>query len=142
MKKDNPRERRAWSLMRYRCNTKTSPDYPNYGGRGIRVHEGWECFDNFFADMGQIPAGKNTLDRLDVNGNYEPGNCRWLSRAEQAQNKRTSKMVSLNGEKMCLAEAARRTRLRASTIRERLKRGWSEVEALTTRAMPGGLRCR
>lgn len=74
--------------MRYRCLNPTNPKYRFYGGRGISICARWESFDNFLADMGPRPAGK-TLDRYpDQNGNYEPGNCRWATKAEQVANMR------------------------------------------------------
>jgi hypothetical protein len=77
----------CWVGMRQRCYNPNNNSYADYGGRGITVCERWHRFANFFADMGHPPRGKS-LDRINVNGNYEPGNCRWASVFEQARNKR------------------------------------------------------
>ncbi len=73
--------------MHERCENTKSPSYKNYGARGITICEAWSDFNNFYADMGDRPED-TTLDRIDVNGNYEPGNCRWVTRSEQEANKR------------------------------------------------------
>lgn len=78
---------RVWSSMKSRCGNPASPAYKHYGGRGISVCDRWQKYENFFADMGYPPPGL-TLERIDVNGNYEPSNCKWATWAEQNRNKR------------------------------------------------------
>jgi hypothetical protein len=76
----------SWQNMRQRCNNPNVPRWANYGGRGITVCARWNSFESFLADMGERPEGK-TLDRVDNDGNYEPGNCRWATSAEQMGNR-------------------------------------------------------
>lgn len=110
------REYAAWISMRGRCNRPSDTAYPNYGGRGISVCRRWDSFVAFRDDMGECPSGY-TLDRIDVDGNYEPGNCRWVSRAEQNRNKRTNAYVVFRGERLAMAEACRRAGVPYETVR-------------------------
>lgn len=80
---------RSWGKMKQRCLNPNHHKYGIYGARGIKVHEPWLLYANFLADMGERPAGL-TLDRIDVDGHYEPGNCRWTTRSVQQINRRGS----------------------------------------------------
>lgn len=80
---------RSWAMMKVRCLNEKNHKFKDYGGRGIAVCAEWNKFENFLADMGERPAG-TTLDRIDVNGNYEPGNCRWADAKTQRANRRDS----------------------------------------------------
>jgi hypothetical protein len=81
-----------WRKMKYRCFNTSDAAYNDYGGRGITVCERWRTFENFYADMGERPGPDYSLDRINNDGNYEPGNCRWATRSEQMLNKRKKKV--------------------------------------------------
>lgn len=87
----------SYAMMFVRCTRSTHQSFPYYGGRGITVCERWQSFETFLLDMGQRPPG-STLDRINCDGNYEPGNCRWASHAEQTNNRRSCVVFEMNGE--------------------------------------------
>lgn len=115
----NSPEYRTWSAMIQRTCNPRSKDFPNYGGRGIDVCIAWLEFENFLYDMGPRPPG-TTLDRIDNSKGYNPDNCRWATREQQARNKRTTSVVEFEGEKITVAEYARRLGMSLSTAKRRL----------------------
>lgn len=122
---------RTWKGMRHRCNSPSHKSWKNYGGRGIRVCERWDSFENFLSDMGEKPEGM-TLERIDNDGNYEPGNCRWATPKENCNNRRTSRILSLNGRSMTLEQWSDEVKIHSDTLSKRIASGWSVEKALTT----------
>lgn len=128
--------KRSFREMHQRCGNPNSDKWKWYGGRGITVCERWASFDNFLSDMGERPAGK-TLDRVNVNGNYEPGNCCWATPLEQGANKRNNRVLTIGGEVMHMAEASRRYGIKQGTIWRRLQAGWTDEQAVSA-LIPNG----
>src|SRR6185436_3246064 len=92
------REWRTWAGIKNRCFNPKNPAYPNYGGRGIIVCKRWkDSFEEFLKDMGRCPP-KLTIERIDNDGNYEPGNCKWATRFEQGKNKRNNHKITYQGQ--------------------------------------------
>lgn len=122
----------VWEGIIRRCDNPTSGNYQRYGGRGITVCDRWRSFENFFADMGIRPSDLHSIDRIDNDGNYEPGNCRWITRKEQQRNRRVNRVVDYDGRRMTLVEAAELAGIKYGTVAARLCRGWSPERALCT----------
>lgn len=125
----------SWRAMIRRCYKPRDKGYPRYGGRGIKVCEEWrQSYEAFLAYVGQRPSSSHTLDRFpDNNGNYEPGNVRWATKREQANNRRTNRMIEFEGELRSLTQWAFAKGLAYSTIFGRLTlSGWSVDQALST----------
>ena len=121
----------SWRTMLKRCSNPKHDNYAFYGGRGIKVCERWQTFESFLADMGEAPAGM-TLDRRDNNGNYEPSNCRWATAQEQAENRRNSVYVTLDGVQMTLTAAARKLGISQPLANWRLRKGWPLEKVLSS----------
>jgi hypothetical protein len=94
------------------------------------ICERWNSFENFWADMGPRPTLEHTIERIDNDGNYEPGNCRWATKAEQNQNRRSARIINAGDVRLSITDAAKRYALKMPTVHRRLKMGWSESEAL------------
>lgn len=122
----------SWDSMIGRCMRPNDPTFGRYGGAGITVCQRWTVFDNFFADMGERPAG-TSLDRIDPNGDYEPQNCRWASAKTQANNRRNNRKIAYDGQQVTIRQLSDLTGTDYQLLRERiLKRGWDVKRAVTT----------
>lgn len=119
--------------MRQRCFDSSLDSYANYGGRGISVCPEWlDDFSRFLADVGPRPTPKHSLDRIDVNGNYEPDNVRWATAREQQWNQRHTRMVERDGELVPAAKLAYEAGLHVNVLMRRIKLGWDLDRAMTT----------
>lgn len=126
---------RTWKCMIARCHHSTASDYSRYGAKGISVCKRWrDSFSNFLKDMGERPTGKY-IDRINGSGNYEPSNCRWATRTEQNNNKRSNVRIEFNGKNLTAAEWSRITSISHDTICQRIKRGWPISALLSTPPM-------
>ena len=133
----------SWRSMIARCTQPSNPAFEYYQKRGIAVCDHWRSFENFLADVGERPSKKHSLDRYPNNdGNYEPGNCRWATKQEQANNRITNTYFSYRGQRYTLAELARATGASKETLRARLVRpgGWVVDDAVETPTIPRHLR--
>ena len=123
---------KSWSSMKQRCFNKKNSNYPAYGAKGITVCERWiNSFENFLSDMGERPKN-TTLDRVDVNGDYEPSNCRWATPMEQTLNRSETVWFEYNGETLCLEHLVKKYKITKTMLLGRLERGMSLHDAITT----------
>lgn len=120
-----------WLGIRSRCNNPNSGNYQNYGGRGIYVSPLWDDPAAFIRDMGPKPTPQHTLDRIDNDGPYSPENCRWATRKEQNNNKRSNRWVEAFGKNQTVPQWAEESGIPAPTIRRRLYDGWSPERAVS-----------
>lgn len=117
-------EYRTWARMKSRCLNKSTRNFHRYGGRGITVCESWiNSFEHFFSDMGARPTSDHSLDRKNNEGNYEPGNCRWATAKEQANNTSANVLLTINGCKKPLSIWADENGLDRSVIVSRVANG-------------------
>jgi hypothetical protein len=122
----NSKEYTSWSGAKQRCYNPKCPEYPRYGGRGIVMDSRWlEGFDNFYQDMGPCPDSSMSLDRIDSNGDYGPGNCRWATPREQANNTSRNRYIVVRGTKDTLAGHCRRYGMTKNQVLPRLNAGVS-----------------
>lgn len=120
-----------WKGMLRRCQRPNAPEYKNYGGRGITVCERWQKFEMFFEDMGDPPDGK-WIDRIDNNGNYEPGNCQWRSPQDQLNNRRNNRVLTAFGRTQTLHQWAAEMKMPPTTLSNRILRAKLSPEVALT----------
>lgn len=123
-------EYRAWADMKNRCDNPKVKTYHFYGARGITYCERWRSFENFLADMGRKPSEDHSLGRIDNNGPYCLENCRWETREQQDNNRRDSVILEYNGERLTLAQWARKLGYSRNTINGRWRRGWNAQQII------------
>ncbi len=122
-----------WIGLRRRCSNPKDKRYPEYGGRGIAVADEWYSdFASFLRDVGPRPTPLHSIDRIDNNDDYRPGNCRWAVKKVQQRNRRVNRILTFNGRSACLSEWAEVTGIGKVTLHHRLSYGWSIEKALTT----------
>lgn len=130
------REYQAWASAIDRCHNPRATAYPGYGARGIHVCELWRhSFDAFLADMGPAPTQRHTLDRIDNTKGYEPGNCRWATAREQANNTRANRRLTWMGITATAAQWARALGVRGQSITNRIDCGEPVEEVFATYAL-------
>jgi len=134
-RKKYPKEYKSWSNMLSRCNNPKSTGYEYYGGRGIKVCEEWGSLKKFVEDMGERPEGYS-IDRIDVDGDYERGNCRWASWRTQSTNRTNNHYISHKGICKTVSEWADDIGIPQNTLLYRIRRGWSKEEYLSKDTRP------
>jgi hypothetical protein len=129
-------EYRSWCHMKGRCDDMNDKDYASYGARGIKVCKRWRhSFENFLTDMGPRPGPGYSIERIDNDGDYEPGNCYWATPEEQARNKRNNRVLTYDGKSLTVTEWSEVTGIGNSLIRSRIDDlGWSVDKALSVPA--------
>lgn len=123
----------VWSAMTQRCLNPRNKAYHRYGGRGVRVCKSWQGrggFERFLADVGPRPSMQHSIDRIDNDGHYEPGNVRWATTAEQNANTSRVRLVTIAGRTQHLAAWSRETGIPPVTLGARLAAGWPEARLL------------
>jgi hypothetical protein len=126
-------EYKVWCGIRNRCFNPRAPRYPYYGGRGIKVSEKWSSFNQFITDMGPRPHGRYSIERVDGNKDYEPGNCIWATQKTQMRNTKRTIRVTVNGQEKPLITWCEEFGQGYELAKERIKRlKWEPLRALTT----------
>lgn len=131
-------EYRAWADMINRCTNPNLRNYPNYGGRGIQVCDAWRhSFEAFFAAVGPRPSAQHSLDRIDNEGHYEPGNVRWATKTEQCRNRRACVFLEYGGKRLTLTEWALELGISREATNARRRNGWTTEQIIEGRSPSG-----
>jgi hypothetical protein len=125
-----------WKNMLSRCEDPNHINFNDYGGRGIKVCERWHNFENFLADMGNPFTDNKSkalqIDRINNNGNYEPGNCRWVTPRENCNNRRNNVLITWNNRTLTLVQWSRETGIPRDTLSHRIKSSRLSIEEILT----------
>lgn len=121
-RKKKPIEYAVWQGMKQRCLNPNHTAYKYYGGRGIKIHDSWaNSYEKFLSDVGNRPSLLHTLDRIDNNGDYMPGNCRWITRRDQCQNRKNNYLITFRGITRSLSDWSEITGIPTHTLRRRVQ---------------------
>lgn len=134
-------EYQLWLDIKERCYDPLSKNYKNYGSRGIKLYKPWHEYIIFIQDLinliGRRPSKEYSLDRIDNNKGYEPGNIRWATKIQQARNKRNVNKITIDGVERTIYDWSKIYKIRVGTIKHRLRRGWDSEKAVITRTQSG-----
>jgi hypothetical protein len=132
----------TWLSIRQRCNNPKHSSYKDYGGRGIKLCERWNNFDAFKLDVGEKPAPYMQINRIDNNGDYEPGNVEWATPSQNANNRRSSRLIEYKGRTMTLREWCDELNLLYPIMKQRMIKKWDAETAFNTPYIPRTDRAR
>lgn len=123
-------EYNSWVSMRQRCLNPNNPAYKDYGGRGIKICDRWNKYENFLADMGRKPDSSYSIERVENNKGYSPENCKWATMEEQCNNRRSNTLITFNGKTATLAMWSKESGTPVERIIKRISTGWNIKDAL------------
>jgi hypothetical protein len=129
-------EYKVWCGIIQRCTNQNYPKWKDYGGRGITICERWRDFPNFYKDIGPRPTPKHTVERINNEKGYEPGNVEWATKLVQGNNKRNNRLITFQGKTLTVSQWSRELNLPYFTLMYRIKNGWTAEETLTTPVRP------
>jgi hypothetical protein len=132
-----PPEYKTWDSIKQRCTNPNTAGFEWYGGKGVAIAPEWrDDFEAFFAYVGPRPSPRHSIERINGNGNYEPGNVCWANWTQQANNRSNNRVVQFQGAAMTLKQAADLAGIPYKTVKGRIQKGWSEERALSVPPNP------